>query len=51
MYDREAAAGRSTDSNLVIVKNMEEETQFSDDLQVEDLESNSIKSSPINKYV
>ena len=46
MYDREAAAGRSTDSNLVIVKNMEEETQFSDDLQVEDLESNSL---PIKK--
>ena len=44
MYDREA--GRSTDSNLVIVKNMEEETQFSDDLQVEDLESNSL---PIKK--
>ena len=41
MYDR--AAGRSTDSNLVIVNNMEEETQFADDLQVEDLESNSIK--------
>ena len=45
MYDR-ATAGRSTDTNLVIVKNMEEETQFSDDLQVEDLESNSL---PIKK--
>ena len=45
MYDR-ATAGRSADSNLVIVKNMEEETQFSDDLQVEDLESNSL---PIKK--
>ena len=45
MYDR-ATAGRSTDINLVIVKNMEEETQFSDDLQVEDLESNSL---PIKK--